>query len=469
MGRINTSRASRYLALLSALGLLACAPAAVGPALDGAKPFHRTMEIFEPIDLHVHGASVVELPNGDLLAAWFEGSGERWADDVLIKGARLRMGASGWSEPFVLADTAGFPDINPVLFIDGRDRLWLLWYTVLANLWETSLPKYRISTNYTMAEGPPEWDWQEVLHVKPGDSTERGIQPGDRFVRSVGEQAAAYREYLEESGFFADEGEESGDRLARWESRATDVMARASGTDLMREGHLYHEDGTHTVRPMGFPLMRRIGWQTYNKPAILDGGRMIVPLYSDGFSFSLMAITDDWGDTWTFSEPLVGLGNIQAAIAQRADGGLVAYMRDNGPPPKRLHVSESRDRGETWSRVEDSDLPNPGSGCDLVTTRNGHWLLVYNDSERGRHSLAAAISDDEGKTWKWKRRLELDSREDGAARSHYPAVIQGSDGTFHLVYSHHFEDRPERRRTVKYARFNEAWIRSAREGDSDMP
>ena len=41
-------------------------------------------------------------------------------------------------------------------------------------------------------------------------------------------------------------------------------------------------------------------------PYVLDGTRLIVPLYSDGFSFSLMAITDDWGATWKTSTPLVG-------------------------------------------------------------------------------------------------------------------------------------------------------------------
>ena len=40
---------------------------------------------------HVHGPTIVELPNGDLLAAWFQGSGERWADDVRIMGARIKQ------------------------------------------------------------------------------------------------------------------------------------------------------------------------------------------------------------------------------------------------------------------------------------------------------------------------------------------------------------------------------------------
>jgi predicted neuraminidase len=403
---------------------------------------------------------VVELPNGDLLAAWFEGGGERWADDLVIRGARLRKGQTAWSRPFLLADTPGFPDINPVLFIDGRKRLWLVWYTVLANLWETSLPKYRISSDYMMAEGSPRWEWQEVLHVKPGDGTERGVQPGDRFVQAVREKAEAYGKYLEEQGFFSGPEAEAAANRELWSRRVERMVEAASGADLVKEGRLYREDGTYIVQPMGFPLTRRLGWQTYNKPLLLEDGRLILPLYSDGFSFSLMAISDDEGQTWSFSEPLVGGGNIQAGLARRSDRSLVAYMRDNGPPPKRLHWSESRDGGETWSRVEDSVLPNPGSGADIVTLRNGHWVLVFNDLERGRHSLAVALSENEGKSWDWIRKLELDPRGDEGTRSHYPAVVEGASGELHLVYSHHFGGS-DRGRTIKYARFSEEWVKAA--------
>ena len=44
-------------------------------------------EIIFPLqNEHTHGSSIVMLPNGDLLAAWFQGSGERSADDVRIMG-----------------------------------------------------------------------------------------------------------------------------------------------------------------------------------------------------------------------------------------------------------------------------------------------------------------------------------------------------------------------------------------------
>ncbi len=443
------------IAHLASMALL-CLSSAIGAAPDDALV---TMEIFPCVSDHVHGSTVAELPNGDLIAAWFQGSGERWADDVAIMGARLRQGQAQWSEPFVMADTPAFPDINPILFLDGADRLWLMWYTVIANQWETSLLKYRICEDFTRTDGPPRWAWQDILHVKPGDKTERGIQPNDRFVRSVERQVKDYADYatrrLGESNPAV--ALLAAGQIKRWKD---DLLAKARGQDMVRKGVLVDDSGARTDQPLGYPYFRRMGWQTKNKAIVLDSGRIIVPLYSDGFSFSLMAITDDGGKTWTFSEPLVGGGNIQPSIARQADGALVAYMRDNGPPPARLHVSQSTDEGLMWSPVRDSELPNPGAGADLVTLANGLWVLAYNDTEDGRHSLAISVSTDEGRSWSHTRHLERDLRPANATRSHYPSIIQGRDGALHVVYSYHHSDRGSApAKTIKYARFTEDWIR----------
>ena len=184
-----------------------------------------------------------------------------------------------------------------------------------------------------------------------------------------------------------------------------------------------------------------------------------------------MAITDDWGQSWHTSTPLCGPGNIQPSIVQRKDGSLYTLMRDNGPPPKRLHWSESNDRGETWSPVRDSDLPNPGSGAEIFKLRNGHWALISNDTERGRHSLAVQISDDEGRTWKWKRHLELDTPGDHAGSYHYPSIMQSKDGSLHASYSFFINERElpkdaqghAAHKSIKHAHFNEAWV-----GDSTV-
>ena len=419
------------------------------------------VNIFPYSNDHTHGSTVVELPDGSLLAAWFQGSGERWADDVRIMGARLHPGDTTWTTPFLMADVPDFPDINPALFLDGQQRLWLFWYTVLANQWSTSLPAYRISTDYIQREGPPRWEWQQTLFVKPGDKTERGIVPGDRFVRSVEQQVDAYGRMIKEN-----RGEDS-QMYQMWKAWKKDLLYKAKGGDMIRKGYYITPRGERIDTLLGYPRFRRMGWQTKNKAVQLAGGRILLPLYSDGFDFSLIAITDDYGKHWKFSTPLVAPGNIQPAIAIRKDGTLAAWMRDNGPPPQRLMYSESADSGLTWSLVRDSQMPNPGSGADIVTLHNGHWVLAYNDTEEGRHSLAVALSTDEGRSWPWIRHLERDERDPNIATSAaYPAIIEGKNGIIHITYSYSRNDRRgEPHETIRYARITEEWIRGTMKDD----
>jgi predicted neuraminidase len=364
-------RAARTLLLL----LAGVAPAA-SPVAGADRPMMKTELVFPVQAEHAHGSTLAELPNGDLLVGWFQGSGERWADDVRIMGARKKKGQAAWSAPFLLADVKEFPDCNPVLFLDPRGRLWLMWITIIANQWETSLVKYRISDDFLDQAGAPAWRWQDTLLLKPGGKTERGIQPGDPFVASVREQLTQYRAYLASDLAHAA-------ALERWTPQAERLLSLAKGEDMMRAGRVVALDGKSDESRMGYPYFRRMGWQTRNKPFITRTGRMIVPLYSDGFSVSLMAYTDDAGENWKTSTPLVGGANIQPAIAATARGELVAYMRDNGPPPKRLHVSRSSDQGQSWSPVRDTELPNSGTACDIVTLPNGHWVLVNNDTDTG--------------------------------------------------------------------------------------
>ena len=86
------------------------------------------------------------------------------------------------------------------------------------------------------------------------------------------------------------------------------------------------------------------------------------------------------GQSWYPSKPLIGFGNIQPTVLRRDDATLVAYMRENGP----LNASGSRSQRMTditWGMVKETELPNPGSGIDGVRLANGHWVLVYNDSQ----------------------------------------------------------------------------------------
>ncbi len=379
-------------------------------AQDSSGYFHTDLYSFEYVfpfqDLHVHSSSIVELPDGDLLCCWFEGSGERTANDVVIMGARLSDGGSEWSKPFIMADTPGHPDCNPVLFVASDKRLHLFWIVVQANKWESSILKWRVSSNY-MNGLAPEWDWQDVILLKPGEEFATTIN--EKFKES-GKPGLAWAEYS-----------------PRYENQITNAAKE--------------------------PKKRETGWMTRTHPVQLASGRILLPLYSDGFNLSLIAISDDNAETWTPSLPIVGRGNVQPSIVLKADGSLVAFMRNNGDMPSRIMTSISTDSGYEWSAAKTINLPNPGSSVEAIALSNGDWLLTYNDTENGRHSLAVSLSDDEGKTWKWTRHLEKEKK--GIGSFAYPSVIQSEDDLIHISYSYHLKNK----KTIKHVTFSTDWVK----------
>ena len=100
---------------------------------------------------------------------------------------------------------------------------------------------------------------------------------------------------------------------------------------------------------------------------------------------------------------------------------------------------------------------NPGTSLEAIRLRNGNWVMVHNDLEKGRYSLAIALSEDEGKTWRWKRHLDGDPAKNDPNQYHYPSVIQSADGFIHFTYSYF---TPEGK-AIKHARLNEDWIRQS--------
>jgi predicted neuraminidase len=365
-------------------------------------PAYRAELVFPLNPQHNHAPGVAELSDGSLFVSWYRGSGERSADDVAVYGARLPSGATEWSESFLLADTPGFPDCNTCLMVDKRGALWLFWPVILANSWESCITHYQVVSRPT-GDGPPQWDGHGEILLKPDDFAPEANRLLDETLASLGQT------------------------LSERQQAAIDEARQK----------------------LSQKLYQRLGWQPRCKPTVLPSGRILLPLYSDTFSISIMAVSDDNGATWHASKPLIGFGNIQPSVLRRTEGTLVAYMRENGPR-NRIRVCESADDGITWGPVGVADLPNPGSGLDGVVLASGKWLLVYNDTVDGRNSLAVSLSDDEGRTWSRTRHLER--RESGSY--HYPAVIQGRDGTIHCVYSYFVDGG----KSMKHAAFNEAWV-----------
>ena len=368
----------------------------------GAGSFFRSAAIFPAENKHNHASCVIELANGDLLAAWYRGSGERTADDVVVQGAWLRAGGTAWGPRFTLADTPGYPDCNPALFAAPDRTIWLFWPTILDHRWEGALLKFAVARDDGPHDGPLHWSKEGVLHVTP-----TGFGPA--MEQAIAALPAAAREAAKPA-------------LDRYATRSRDE------------------------------LYQRLGWMPRVHPTVLPTGRWLLPLYSDTFSASIVAISDDQGASWSVSQPMIGFGNIQPSLVRKADGSIVAFMRDNGPH-KKIRMSTSRDDGQTWSAVTDSTFPNPGAGIEAIRLANGHWALVYNDAARGRHSLAITLSVDEGTTWTSTRHIERIGV--GLGQFHYPSIMQSRDGTIHVTYTRRVGSEGS---TIQHSAFNEDWI-----------
>jgi len=394
-----------FVSALIVLSSLAAAPGIAGEF------------IFPPHPKHNHGSGLVECPNGDLLAVWYRGSGERTADDVGLLGARLRKGETQWSEAFPMADTPELPDCNSTLFIDPRGTLWLFWVTIQNNEWGSGLLKYRTSTNY-QGDGAPKWDWQDVIHTRP---------------LKLEEHIAKLFEGAEETlkPLFAVQ--------PKLEEEITAL--RAASKDK---------------------LASRLGWMTRIRPIMTSDTRMMLGLYSDVFNCSLVTYTDDWGQNWHCSEPIVPsaanlLGNVQPSLVLRKNGDIVAYMRDNGIP-NFVRTAVSHDGGITWPETGmEKTIRDSGSSVECIALQSGRWLLVNNALAEGRHRLVAHLSEDEGLTWSHVRDIEAVEPKQGSFS--YPALLQAKDGTIHISFTHKLEDKTGE--TIKHSAFSEAWLLEA--------
>jgi predicted neuraminidase len=389
----------------------------LGVLLSGAgrQPLYEAELIFPPEKFHNHSSTIVETPQGDLLAAWFHGKGERSDDTLVISGARKKKGAANWSAPFLMADNKNLPDQNPVLFIDPSKTLWLFWISSMDNEVRGYFLKYRTSVDYK-GDGPPVWKWQDAIFCRPQEL---------------------------ESTYVA--------ALNRMLAAATD-----SQTPQLTPERRASIDERKAMASQ--KLFQRLGWMPRQPPLMLGGKRMMLGLYSDVFNCSLAAFTEDGGQTWEFSKPMIlsSFGNIQPAFVRKRNGNIVAFMRSGGAV-RQIRRAESGDGGMNWTEVP-LNIPNPGSSVAAVGLKSGNWLLVCNDTERGRHIETVYMSDDEGQTWKWNRRLESFPDPQGYTAS-YPTVIQAADGSIHCTYT--FQDKAHfEGEVIKHARFDEAWVKA---------
>ncbi len=139
--------------------------------------------------------------------------------------------------------------------------------------------------------------------------------------------------------------------------------------------------------------------------------------------------TADLGATWQRIGPVndgITFSAIQPSILFLGGSRLQAVGRTR---QGKVFQIFSEDDGRSWGAMTATSLPNPNSGTDALTLKDGRHLIVYNHSGSGRSPLNVAVSTD---GQEWKAALVL---EDSPGEYSYPAVIQARDGKVHVTYT----------------------------------
>ena len=205
-------------------------------------------------------------------------------------------------------------------------------------------------------------------------------------------------------------------------------------------GHTW-EDGHDIGTPAGY-LSRA-------HPIRLHNGWLALPIYMDQSASSAISISKDAGTTWEKPKWILPFLGIEPTIIQGSDLNLFALMR-SGMWPRRSWQVISKDLGRSWKNHRISDINNPGSALEMLKLRNGHVVLVFNNSKKNRYNLSIALSYDDGKTWTHIKTIENQAGHVYA----YPSVIQDRYGLIHVVYAY------DNHQNIAHFVTNEQWVES---------
>lgn len=359
-----------------------------------------------------HAANLMPLPNGDLACVWFGGSQEGVAD-ISIYFSRLAKGLSRWSIPVKLSEDPTRSEQNPILFPAPDGKLWLLYTAQKSGNQNTAIVRYRISED--------------------------------------------------------------------------------NGQTWGKIGTQFDKAGTFVRQPV----------------VVLDNGEWLIPIFYcrtvpggkwvGNNDISAVRISADQGSTWSEYEVPNSVGCVHMNVEKMPDGALLALFRSRWAD--NVYLSRSTDNGRTWTDPVPTELPNNNSSIQFTRLVNGHLAIVFNDisaaqaterraslydeieddEEAGaspavepvaspsgktafwgtpRSPMTLAISEDGGKTWPYRRNLEVG---DGYCMTNnsqlqlnreysYPSIKQTADGTLHIAYTYF-------RQRIKYVRVAEDWVR----------
>jgi sialidase-1 len=147
----------------------------------------------------------------------------------------------------------------------------------------------------------------------------------------------------------------------------------------------------------------------------LNSGRILMPVfYTPDYRvqkriLSRVYLSDDEGLHWQPSQTIIDIpeskaGAQEPGVVELKDDRVMMWIRNS---TGHIYRCFSKDRGESWSKPEPMNLQSPVSPQSIKRhPKTGDLILVWNNSPDKRYPLTAAVSSDEGETWKNIRDLD---------------------------------------------------------------
>ena len=337
----------------------------VADAMDGAgaDPVFTTQTINpESRQAKSHSATLAELPDGSLVAAWYAGSGEGAADVAIYSSKRNAAGI--WSEPVAILTREGvMNDLrrnvislgNPLLLSDGGTHLGLLFVSIAAGRWSGS------SMNLTWSEdGGTSWGPVGKLTMNPLANLSALPRNPPAPLVGGGWAVPVYEEFL---GKFPE--------ILWLQPRGDGWSAAVSRI----------EGGVYILQSALVPLAKD----------------RAVSLFRDFRPAQRMsaAWSDDAGRTWT-KPAVTALPNRDSGLCaiRLTNGDLLCAFNDVSPGKREnLRLALSADEGRTWRTIA-TLAEEPGHEFSypyMIHGADGTIRMVY--SARQTHIVCAEFNE----------------------------------------------------------------------------
>lgn len=178
-------------------------------------------------------------------------------------------------------------------------------------------------------------------------------------------------------------------------------------------------------------------WFSANGLVVRNGkknhGRILIPYFVAADSTHLYVLSSDDGKSWQRIGPVLENAKNNCSIIELADGRLLASS--GSASDGKLHISYSRDGGDTWGEGQATDLQCPPYDGELVSTvtASGKEVLVYataNFIHKGweNNHLDLYYTTDHGMNWERLRRIEYGG-------SYHPGICELEPGKLGMAIS----------------------------------